>query len=112
MTAKQMTWTMQRDNMSLYYKPSFVIMTVLLLNSTSREVSSIDQTTAIEEIGSLQNIFPKLEMPRKSVSISIKTSKLKYSTRMLPQIATERDQPSPKQISPSNCNKKLKINDY
>jgi hypothetical protein len=108
MKAKQMTWTMQWDNMSLYYKPSFVITTVLLLNSTSREVSSIDQITAIEEIGSLQNISPKLETPRKSVSISIKISKLIYSTRMVPQIATERDQPSPKDVSPSNGNKKVK----
>jgi hypothetical protein len=108
MKAKQMTWTMQWDNMSLYYKPSFVKTTVLLLNSTSREVSSIDQITAIEEIGSLQNISPKLETPRKSVSISIKISKLIYSTRMVPQIATERDQPSPKDVSPSNGNKKVK----
>jgi hypothetical protein len=102
----QMTWTIQRDNMSLYYKSNFVITTVLLLNSTSREVSSIDQITAIEEIGSLQSISPKFETPRKSVSISIKISKLKYSTRMVPRIATERDQPSPKEINPSSGNKK------
>jgi hypothetical protein len=106
MKAKQMTWTIQRDNMSLYYKSNFVITTVLLLNSTSREVSSIDQITAIEEIGSLQNISPKFETPRKSVSISIKISKLEYSLRTVPRIATERDQPSPKEINPSNGNKK------
>ena len=52
MQAKLMTWTTLWGNMNLCCKPNFAETTALLLNSTSKEVLSIDLRTATEETGS------------------------------------------------------------